>query len=101
MQVGDVVVSGRRGTVVVNQGVGIPDVVIPEVQGPGGTAAGNGLPQQHAAGVDIAVLFRHRADGLRRISAGIWRRNFLIYRGCFTRFLRGFPIPALASHSPP
>ena len=33
LQVDDVVVGGRRGTVVVNQGIGIPYVVIPEVQG--------------------------------------------------------------------
>ena len=32
LQVDDVV-GGRRGTVVVNQGMGIPYVVIPEVQG--------------------------------------------------------------------
>ena len=31
LQVGDVVVGSGGGTVVVNQGIGIPDVVIPEV----------------------------------------------------------------------
>ena len=56
LEVCNVVVGSRRGTIVVNQGIGIPDIVIPEVQGLGGISAGNGLPQQHAAGVDIAVL---------------------------------------------
>ena len=69
MQVGDVVVSSSARAVVVNQGIGIPHVIIPEIQGLSGISAGNGLPQQHAAGVDIAVLLCHRADGLRRAAA--------------------------------
>ena len=67
LEVGDVVVGSGGGTVVVNQGIGIPYVVIPEVQGLCGTA----LPQQHAAGIDIAVFLCHRADGLRRVSAAV------------------------------
>ena len=78
MEVCNVIVGSRRGTIVVNQGIGIPDVVIPEVQGLGGTAAGNGLPQQHAAGVDIAVLLRHGREQLPLAAVAFRGSGYLI-----------------------
>ena len=79
MQVGDVVVGSGGGTVVVNQGIGIPYVVIPEVQGSGGISAGNGLPQEHAAGVDIAVLLRHGGKQLIGFHCLLFQRQAILH----------------------
>ena len=58
LQVRDVIIGGSGGTVVVDQGIGEADIVIPEIQGFGCAVASNGLPQQLPAGVDVAVLLR-------------------------------------------
>ena len=56
MEVGNVIIGCGCAAVVIGQTVWHPDVVVGEVQRLGRAALGDHLPQELAAGVDVAVV---------------------------------------------